>query len=132
MIQDNVAKLAQLVASRRCILFAGAGLTANCGGATWSQLITYLRDEFHYQSPLEDNFDIMEDLCNQFTPIRVYEKIQERLAGVKLKEPAVKLSALPWFSVFTSNYDTALEDALRENQKLMVLTIYTGMERNNI
>lgn len=128
MIPENIAKLAQLVASRRCILFAGAGLTANYGGATWSQLITHLIDEFHYQSPLEDNFDIMEDLCNQFTPIKVYEKIQERLAGVKLKEPAVKLSALPWFSVFTSNYDTALEDALRENQKLKVLTIYTGME----
>lgn len=130
MIPENFAKLAQLVASRRCILFAGAGLTADYGGATWPQLITHLKDEFDYQSPLEDNFEIMEDLCNQFTPIKVYKKIQERLAGVKLKEPVVKLSALPWFSVFTTNYDTALEDALRENQKLDVLTLYTGMELN--
>lgn len=131
MAQKDIAKLAQLVASRRCVLFAGAGLTADYGGATWPQLITYLQDEFNYQSPLQEEnnaFEIMEDLCNQFTPVKVYEKIQQRLVEVKLKEPVVKLSALPWFSVFTTNYDTALEEALRENQKLDILTLDTGKE----
>jgi len=130
MTSENIAKLAQLVASRKCVLFAGSGLTADYGGATWSQLVTYLQDEFNYLSPLkeEDPFEIMEDLCNQFTPVKVYEKIHKRLTGVKLKEPVVKLSALPWFSVFTTNYDTALEDALRENQTLDILTLDTGKE----
>jgi tetratricopeptide (TPR) repeat protein len=124
----SIDKLASLIATRRCVLFAGSGLSVEYGGATWSQLITYLQEKFNYRSPLEKSFDIMEDLCIKFTTPTVYKKVQERFVGIKLGEPVVKLASLPWYSVFTTNYDTALEDALRENQELDILTIFTGGE----
>ena len=53
------------IATRRCALFAGSGLTSDSGGASWDTLIEYLKTEFHYSSPLDENFEIMTDLLRK-------------------------------------------------------------------
>lgn len=121
-------ELINSILSRECVLFAGAGLTAESGGMTWSILIDNLKKEFNYSSPIKDNFRIMEDLFSKNQPDIVYQKIQEQLKDVKLVDPVLKLATLPWHSTFTTNYDCALENALVQSQRLDVRTIITGQE----
>lgn len=124
----NLSNLASAVATRRCALFAGAGLTSESGGATWDNLVKFLKDKFKYNSPLKDNFQIMGDLCMKFDPEPVHEAVKERLKDAKINEPVSKISGLPWFTTFTTNYDLALEKSLEKNQSLFIRTIVTGQE----
>nr|MDO8079354.1 SIR2 family protein [Candidatus Freyarchaeota archaeon] len=124
----NLTTLAYAIATRRCALFAGAGLTCESGGATWNQLVDFLKSKFGYDSPLTDNFRIMGDMCNIFGPEVIYEAVKNRLEDARIDNPISKLTGLPWFTTFTTNYDLALEKSLQENQSLNIRTIATGKE----
>lgn len=124
----NLSNLATAVATRRCALFAGAGLTSDSGGATWDDLVNFLKDKFGYSSPLKDNFQIMGDLFLKFDPEAVYETVRERLIDAKIDGSKLKLMGLPWFTTFTTNYDIAFERTLEKNQSLFVRRIVTGKE----
>lgn len=124
----DLSNLAASIVSRRCALFAGAGLTADSGGALWSELVDYLKDKFDYDSPLHDEFEIMGDISEKVGRSVVYNAIIERLKDAKISDSLTALISLPWFTAFTTNYDVALEDALNRKQKLNVRTICTGRE----
>ncbi len=116
------------IATRRCALFAGSGLTSDSGGASWDTLIEYLKTEFHYSSPLDENFEIMTDLLRKNDPEEVYNSIKERLKNAQITDSVIELMRLPWFAVFTTNYDLAIERALVDNQGLSLRTVVTGTE----
>ena len=61
-------------------------------------------------------------------PEKVYGLVVNKLKNAKLQEPFSKLTELPWFTTFTTNYDTALEKSLLKKQSLLVRTITTGNE----
>ncbi len=128
MGDKTLSALASSIVSRKCALFVGAGVTAASGGVTWKQLVDSLIDEYNYKSPLKDNFDIVSDICRKNGTEEVYQKIKSKLKNVKISGSLLKLMELPWFSAFTTNYDTALEDALEAKQKLTVKTLVTGNE----
>lgn len=128
MTSDELKQLSIIIANRRCVLFAGAGLTSEDGGATWSQLVQHLVEKFKYSSPLLDNFQIVGDLCRKNGYENVYAAIKERLKQAKIADSLVKIVILPWFTTFTTNYDTGLETALTEHQKLSVRTVLRGDE----
>lgn len=126
----NLSGLASAIATRNCVLFAGSGLTANTGGCTWEDLVNYLKKEFNYDSILEDNFEIMTDLLREHRDEqeRIHAAVKERLKNAYIAESLLPLTELPWYSVFTTNYDLALEKALNQSQQLLVRTITTGNE----
>lgn len=126
----KLSEIAGSVVARRCALFAGAGLTADNGGTTWNELIELLKDKFHYSSPLKDNFKIVEDMYRKFGEENVYEAVKDRLKDAKIDDQMSKLVDLPWYSVFTTNYDLALENTLNEKQSLITRTIVRGNEYN--
>jgi hypothetical protein len=128
MAREEIKKLSIKIANRQCVLFAGAGLTSEGGGATWVQLIEYLVKKFNYSSPLKDKFQIVGDICKKNGYDNVYVAIQQRLKQAKIVEPLKKLVSLPWYTTFTTNYDTGLEDALKDTQKLAVKTVLRGDE----
>ncbi len=128
MKDGQIKKLAIKIANRQCTLFAGAGLTADSGGASWPQLVQELVKKFKYSSPLKDPFHVIEDLCTKKGYDTIYAEIQDRLKDAKVIPPLTKLAAFPWFTAFTTNYDTGLEDALINNQKLAVKTVLRGDE----
>ena len=130
---NDLRHLAISIASRDCVLFAGSGLTCDSGGATWSELVKYIMDKFNYKSPLSedassDNFDIMQDIIRENGEESVYNAVRDRLRDAKIPESYLDLAKLPWFAVFTTNYDLALEKALREFQFFILRTIVTGNE----
>ena len=124
----DMSELAAVIANHKCCLFAGSGLTASSGGATWGELISYLKTKFGYTSPLKDNFQILGDLGRKVGPEILYEAIKNRLTNIIIKPPLSELMALQWFTVFTTNYDVALENSLREHNPLTVRSIVTGHE----
>lgn len=127
--KDEISNLAAAIVTRRCALFTGAGLTADSGGSTWNDLIELLKKNFGYSSPLTDKFQMMDDMCRIYDKKKIYEMIVNRLKNAKLENPISKITTLPWFTIFTTNYDTALEDSLIENQKdLKIRRILTGKE----
>ncbi|MFH0984440.1 MAG: SIR2 family protein [Candidatus Omnitrophota bacterium] len=127
-VSNEIKRLSVAIAQQRCVIFAGAGLTVDSGGATWSQLVEYLIKKFKYTSPLKDTFQIVGDLCKKNGYDVTYRAVQERLKDAKVIPPVNKLAALPWFTAFTTNYDTGLENALAENQKKAVRKVFKGDE----
>ena len=123
----DLSPLATAIATRRCALFAGAGLTVDSGG-TWPDLTEFLKKKYGYSSPLKDNFEIIGDMCDKFGRTDIYNAVVERLKGARINEPVAKLMVFPWFTTFTTNYDLALETTLNARQKLTVRTILTGKE----
>ncbi|MHA2263805.1 MAG: SIR2 family protein [Candidatus Thorarchaeota archaeon] len=128
MTKEQLSQLASAIAVRQCALFAGAGLTSQSGGATWKELVEFLKKKFDYESPLQDSFRIMGNMCQKYGHETVYEVVANRLRDAKIDEPVLRLTRLPWFTVFTTNYDLAMEKALVENQTLIVRSIVTGRE----
>lgn len=128
MKNDDLKHLSNLIANRRCVLFAGAGLTSEDGGATWPRLVQYLVEKFNYSSPLSDNFQIVGDICRKNDYNNVYAAIQNRLKHAKIADSLINIVTLPWFTVFTTNYDLGLETALTEYQKISVRTVLRGDE----
>ncbi len=124
----SLKSLAVSIASRNCVLFAGSGLTRSGGGASWDELVQYIEEKFNYSSILTDNFDKVEDILRLNNPEDVYTAIKERLEGAQVPENIIDLVKLPWLATFTTNYDLALERALREHQKLSIITVLTGNE----
>ncbi|MHA1416297.1 MAG: SIR2 family protein [Candidatus Heimdallarchaeaceae archaeon] len=128
MDKTNLSNIANIIAKRRCVLFAGAGLTKDSGGILWKELVEYLKEKFRYSSPLKDKIQIVSDIIRINGREKVYNTIKDRLKDVTLKEPIIKLASFPWFTIFTTNYDLALEKALEEYQSLSIQTIVTGHE----
>jgi hypothetical protein len=124
----NISKLVDSIINRECALFAGAGLTSNSGGVDWNYLVKSLKEELKYPGLLTDNFQVMDDLFDLNDPEKIYQLVVNKLKNATLEEPFSKLTKLPWFTTFTTNYDTALEKSLIKNQSLLVRTITTGNE----
>lgn len=126
----NISGLASAIATKNCVLFAGSGLTADTGGCTWDGLVKYLKEKFNYDSILDDNFEIMTDLLrtHRNEPEKIHKVVKEKLENAYIAESILPLTELPWYSVFTTNYDLALEKALAQKQQLLVRTIVTGDE----
>ncbi|MDS0279408.1 SIR2 family protein [Halomicroarcula sp. S1AR25-4] len=123
MRDKDLNRLAGEIARGDCVLFAGSALTIKDGGLTWDQLVSRTKEEFTYESPLTDNYRILNDIVEENREEKVHAYIKSELEDIELTEPVSYLSELPWFTCFTTNYDTALEDALKENQDTRVRTI---------
>jgi hypothetical protein len=128
MTRKEISDIASAISARECVLFAGAGLTADTGGASWSGLIDFLKEHYSYISPLKDGFQIMGDMCLKYGKQDVYSSIKRRLENAVIKDDKIKLTNLSWRVVFTTNYDLALEEPLDKNQKLTVRRVVTGKE----
>lgn len=126
---EFIKEIAVSLVNRKCALFCGSGFTVEGGGATWGQLLDFLKNKYNYDSPLKNEFDIMSDLCKKHKKENIYKDIQERLKNIKITDSNLKLTSFPWYTTFTTNYDTVLEDSLDKSQKdLQTRRIVEGTE----
>lgn len=120
----HYSELVSSIISNNCVLFAGAGLTCNSGGRLWNDLIDDLVKHFRYEGPVTvDKFDIVEYIMDENDPEIVYKYIQKQLCGAYIDEALIDFIKLPWFSVITTNYDIALENALNEHHAKKICTV---------
>jgi len=123
MDDELLNSLAGTIARGDCALFAGSALSIKDGGVTWNELVENTSERFRYSSPLTDNYEILHDIVQEEGREEVHKFIKSELEGISLSEPVSYLTGLPWYATFTTNYDTALEDALKQNQDTRVRTI---------
>jgi hypothetical protein len=124
----GLEELASRIVSRNTVIFVGSGFTQDGGGTSWDGLVQFLRHKFQDKSPLTNNFEIIKDIIRDNSYEEVYDAVREKLQGVKVPEKYISLTKLPWYAAFTTNYDTAFEEALDINQNLTVRRIKTGRE----
>jgi hypothetical protein len=114
MVKGDIETLASKIVRDECVLFAGAGLSLHAGAPDWDTLVESAKEEFDYESPLDDNFQILFDIANQEGREELHDFVRSEIPDVELEPPVEKLASLPWFATFTTNYDTALEDSLSD------------------
>lgn len=132
MNDNKLSKLSNSIANDRCVLFTGSGLTADGGGTNWNGLLNHLFEKFDHSTFLDPNvdsgFEIFQDLFIKNNPESIYSAVRDRLKDVEIPNDCLNLTSLPWFTIFTTNYDLALEKALREKQHRHLKTVVSGKE----
>jgi hypothetical protein len=113
-------ELVEAVRSRRCILFAGAGLSMAVGLPSWSQLIDHMRRELclgendtdaGYQT-LAEYYRLQQGSIGALRSWmdRTWSVSEQRVAGSKVHDLIVRLD---FPILYTTNYDKNLEVAYR-------------------
>lgn len=116
-------ELAELIASRECVLFAGGGISAAAGFPTWevglknllqrateTQLDTALEPEFLDSLTTATPFEALELLLYRFGSDFVYSFIQDVYGQDvrKLPKLASTISTFPFAGVITTNWDDVI------------------------
>ncbi len=130
---SHSSALQELLASlreRRCVLFAGAGLSRGAGLPDWGGLLRELAAELGLdiaKLPRESSGQLSLDLCldlaqwytERFTREKLDQRVHDRFGWTEKHAPAVRptlahylLSALPFRLFLTTNYDDLFERTL--------------------
>lgn len=120
--------LTQAVRNRGGVLFVGSGMTADSGGASWGELARWVAAELGV-SPRETPKDTLDDLCIRLgRRSEVYSLVAKRLANVEAGSALRTLLDLPWTAIYTTNFDTAIEEYYRDGGQVRPL-VYTDARR---
>jgi SIR2-like domain len=126
------ASLTRYLHERRCVLFAGAGLSAWGKLPTWRALLEKMAARLHEEHPSRDYLQKLTSLISQGKLLEVadyckgwLEKNQyydvltnlSKLNDQDIPEPHKIIVNLPFSSIVTTNYDKLLETAyIRSNR----------------
>lgn len=121
----DVLKVA--IKNGQAILFAGAGVSAVLGAPTWGQLIEHIGEDLGFEK------DVFRALSDSYLTLAEYYKIQTGSIGplrswmdrnwsfsdISIKNSGVHnyISELNFPIIYTTNYDSNIEKALRLNNK---------------
>lgn len=133
--------LLQDIGQRRCVLFAGAGLSRGAGLPDWSGLLHDLANELRLdlatlargaggQLPLDLCLDLAQWYVDRFDRESLDHRIHELFGSTAKRRPAVRptlahylLAAMPFRLFLTTNYDDLFErtlKALRRDPEVVV------------
>lgn len=103
-------------------IFAGAGISANSGLPTWSELIDNISKELYgnekAKENTEDNLVLAEKFYNQFGKNYYYQKLNEFIPSNKQPhELHKKIARLNLKNLITTNWDNLFEKAI-DDEKL--------------
>ncbi|ANQ57188.1 SIR2 family protein [Vibrio parahaemolyticus] len=102
-------------------IFAGAGLSKNCGFVDWSELLSDIAEELGLSVELEhDLISVAQYHVNkQNSANGLARKILEEFSEqAEISESHKILARLPIKTYWTTNYDTLIEDSLKENYRV--------------
>jgi hypothetical protein len=120
------ASLVQYLAEGRCVLFAGAGLSASAKLPGWGELLRGLIDVVRDNDPMRSDVEELQrlleasrflqvaDYCkDRLGKARYYEYLEKRLQPPSAATSEVHrlISRLPFRAIVTTNYDSLLEDS---------------------
>ena len=101
-------------------IFAGAGLSAGAGFVNWAELLTDIAEDLELQIDREtDLISLAQFHINAKGRNKINQKILEEFtAEVEETENHRILARLPIGTVWTTNYDTLIEDSIKKSGKL--------------
>jgi len=119
--EDYMEFIFQKIYEGKVVLFLGAGASVTSGGPVSSELVKRLHIKFE---KVNKEIADLNELCEaiEFTEIygrkEVYNYLQEIFINLKPSESHKILSKYDWLAIFTTNYDTIIEQAFREEGRL--------------
>ena len=126
-LQDD-SQLRYLVtqcASGRCVLFVGAGLSLACvddggrHGPTGPQLAEELAQRFLGESAAKRPLSLIAEFSlTNASKGDIDHAVAERLGGLRPTDAIGVLPIVPWRSIFTTNFDTIIEQAYQSAGEL--------------
>lgn len=104
-------------------LFYGAGVTKTCGGPSWKELISDIKDRFP-GGKSEDFFEYMDEIIgfDDSNRAEIEDFVRTRLTSVSPQEDQRYLLSIPWRAVLTTNYDhlpEAISSTLDERRQIV-------------
>ena len=124
MSAHGYGELVEAVAARRCILFAGAGLSMAVGLPSWSQLIDHMRAELGLPADVTDaDYQTLAEYYRlekgsigalRSWMDRTWSVSEEKVAQSRIHDLIVRLD---FPILYTTNYDNNLEVAYRLSGK---------------
>jgi SLOG family protein/SIR2-like protein len=104
-----------------CAIFVGAGLSVGAGLPTWKSLLKDSAEELGLN--IENEHDLIAvaqyEINSQGSRHRINEKILGRCSGFKPTRNHELIVRLPIDSIWTTNYDSLIEDAAKAAGKIV-------------
>lgn len=119
-----IKEFVQDISEKNVAIFAGAGLSRDAGFVNWSELLKDIADELGLDVDKEhDLISLAQYHVNENGGrAKVNKKILEEFAEqAEQTENHKVLSRLPITTFWTTNYDTLIEDSLKEAHKIVDL-----------
>ena len=117
---DLIKTIEQALDSDELSVFAGAGLSIGAGYASWESLLKDAAESLKLEISKEshDLISLAQFYCNKNRRSAINELLSKEFS--KNRKPTENhniLSQLPISTYWTTNYDTLIEDALKESGK---------------
>ncbi len=118
----------------KCVLFLGSGASFSSGGPLGTELGEYIRDNIVYSDDLYDDDLALytEKLLdnNKVSRKEMEICIKNRLVSLKPTKGHTFLTKIPWKAIYTTNYDTLIEDQYKSQNlyNLVKITEYNQFD----
>ena len=119
-VETFISKYIKAIQNENAAIFAGAGLSSAAGYVSWKELLRETAAELHLDVDKEHDlvalaqFHVNETRSRNQINQQIIEKLSEK---AKIGEVHRIIANLPIKTFWTTNYDTLIEDTLKENNK---------------
>ncbi len=118
--RDLIDALEDAIESHEFAVFLGAGMSIDAGFSNWKNLLEKPAKKIKLDIEKEsyDLLNLAQYYCNRFSRTKIDDLI--KLEYDKLNKPTKNhdlLAQLPIYTYWTTNYDTLIEDSLRNRNK---------------
>lgn len=118
MPSPNLSALLGRLNPAKTVLLLGAGASKSSGAPLAMELCRALEKQFAVAEPISDDLAELSAILERRHGRRaVVETLLRQLKDLRPDGALLTLAEYPWRSIFTTNYDTLIEDAFREKRK---------------
>jgi NAD-dependent SIR2 family protein deacetylase len=118
--EQFIREYSKKVMDGNAVIFAGAGLSQRAGYVNWKELLSEIADDLGLK--VDREYDLIALAQYHHNQRRSRAKLNEKLVeeftkGVQPTENHTLIAQLPIHAVWTTNYDTLIEDAFKAQHK---------------
>ncbi|WP_455542935.1 SIR2 family protein [Intestinibacter sp.] len=119
-INSFIDKYIKEIRNNNAAVFLGAGFSRSAGFVNWKELLRPVAKELELDIEKESNLvNLAQYYCNKNSRAIINDMIFDEFnKNTKITENHKILARLPIFTYWTTNYDTLIEEALKENNKI--------------
>lgn len=123
MLHDQLTQIAADITTKSAVLFLGSGFSRGCrsiGSPKGLPTAFGLRDILSAKLQIDGSSYSLEDLSEHFAIVKgqpaLYETLAEHFTVTNIGPQMADFIALPWWRIYTTNFDDAAEKCLASSQ----------------